>query len=606
MAPPEFYVMARAKTITQRQSYNPVLMLRKLRARSTHKDEISWHEIFRHILSHRGLLAQANLLALLAMMTTVSLPLLLPLLVDEVVLNKPGFLVGFLNRFLPPEWQTALGYVAVITFISVSLRSVGAALEILQTRLFNNISKKIIYTIRTRILRYMRRVSMAEFETLGAGKIANHLTTDIQTMDLFMGQALSKFLIGLFSLIGAVAVMLWISPLLTLVLLLFNPFVALFTNYLGKYIKELKKKENNSMELFQLALTETFEAIQQIKVSNRERRFFNHLGFLALDVRTASAAFGWRSDAAERLSTYFFMFGFDFFRALAILLVALTDMTIGQMFATFGYLWFIVGSVSSILQIQYTFYSANGALERINNLLTLPQEQDHRRRINPFIVGKPISLELRNLVFGYDRKNPILRDFNLSLAAGEKVGIRGMSGCGKSTLVQVLLGLYRKQGGDILFGDTPVEKISYGTVRQHIATVLQHPAQLNATVRLNLALGEEYENEEFWRALRVAQLDETIKAMPNGLESIIGNRGVRLSGGQKQRLAIARVLLTRPCMLILDEATSALDEETEEVLHNSLRAHFKNMTVLIIAHRSSALAQADKVYTMEEGILVPQ
>ena len=110
-------------------------------------------------------------------------------------------------------------------------------------------------------------------------------------------------------------------------------------------------------------------------------------------------------------------------------------------------------------------------------------------------------------------------------------------------------------------------------------------------------------DEELWLVLTTAQLEATVRSMSDGLDSLIGNRGVRLSGGQQQRLAIARILLTKPSMLILDEATSALDEETERILHSSLSKHFKNMTVLIIAHRHSALAQADKIYTMEEGVL---
>lgn len=593
----------RAKEFAEAPMFSPKAMVRRLRAGPNKANEISWREIFTHILSHKAMLIQANVLALLAMVTTVSLPLLLPLLVDEVILDQPGRILAMLNSLLPTNLQNPIGYVVTITIVSVVLRTLGVVLEVLQTRIFTNISKEIIYTVRARMLRYLRRVSMAEFETLGAGKIANHLTTDIQTIDTFMGQALSKFLIGVFALIGAVVVMMWISPILTLFLIAFNPFVALFTRYMGKYVKELKKKENRSMEIFQLALTETFEAIQQIKVSNREKRFFNHLRLLAGDARDSSAEFGWRNDAAERLSTYTFMFGFDSFRALAILLVALTTLTIGEMFATFGYLWFIVGAVGSILQIQYAFYSANGALERINNLLTLPQETDYRPQLNPFVAGQAASLELREVVFGYDANQPILKGVNLSLEAGEKVGIRGMSGCGKSTLVQVILGLYRKQGGDILFNGAPIEQISYGRARENLATVMQHPAQLNATVRMNLSLGVNYRDEALWQALATAQLEETVRSMADGLDSLIGNRGVRLSGGQQQRLAIARILLTKPCMLILDEATSALDEETERALHQSLGRHFKNMTVLIIAHRRSALAQADRIYTMEEGLL---
>ena len=593
----------RAKEFAEAPMFSPKVVLNKLRAPTKRANEISWREIFAHIFSHRLSLIQANLLALLAMLTTVSLPLLLPLLVDEVLLDQPGRILATLNSFVPAALQNPIGYVVIITVVSVVLRSLGLILEVLQTRIFTNISKEIIYALRARMLGYLKRVSMAEFETLGAGKIANHLSTDIQTIDTFMGQALSKFLIGIFALVGAVVVMMWISPILTIFLIVFNPFVALFTRYMGKYVKELKKRENSSMEIFQLALTETFEAIQQIKVSNRERRFFSHLRLLAKDARDSSAEFGWRNDAAERFSTYIFMFGFDNFRALAILLVAFTTLTIGEMFATFGYLWFIVGAVGSILQIQYAFYSANGALERINNLLTLPQEKDYRPQAHPFVSGKPASLELREVVFGYNPDQPILKGLNLSLRAGDKVGIRGTSGCGKSTLVQVILGLYRKQEGDILFNGVPIEKISYGQARENVATVMQHPAQLNATVRMNLSLGLDYSDEKLWQALTTAQLEETVRSMSDGLDSLIGNRGVRLSGGQQQRLAIARILLTKPSMLILDEATSALDEETERILHSSLSKHFKNMTVLIIAHRHSALAQADKIYTMEEGIL---
>ena len=599
--------MARRSAMQQAASFRPREVwnaIRQAAKQKKHSGHVTWREILGDVLSHRTLLLRANVLALLSMAATISLPLLLPLLVDEVILGDTGYILPALQRVLPPFMHNPLGYVAFITVASIILRFVGLALDILQTRIFTGIAKKLTYAIRQRVLTYMRRVTMNEFETLGSGKIANHLTTDIATIDDFIGRALSRFLLGFFSLIGVLIVMIWISPVLTLFLLVFNPFVAVFSRALGKYVKQLKKKENASLDLFQTALTETMEAMQQIRVSNRERSFFGRLSELADEARIRSTNFGWRNDAAERMSTFVFMFGFDIFRALAILLVALTTLTIGQMFAMFGYLWFMLGSVQSILQIQFSFYSAYGALERINQLLSLPQEKHIPCKVNPFVAGRAVSLRVDDLTFGYHSDHPILKRLRLQIPAGKRVGIRGKSGGGKSTLVQVMLGLYRHQQGEIYYDNVPTSAIGYHTIRSNLATVLQHPGQLNTTVRVNLCLGHQHTDDELWHALEVAQLADLVADMPDGLDSLVGNRGVRLSGGQRQRLAIARVILTEPSFLILDEATSALDEETESRLHRSLGKHFQNMTALIIAHRQSALKQADDVYTLMDGCLV--
>ena len=598
--------MARGRGAGARKEFaKPQDIIRSIRAKPKSKNAVSWNAIFQNIFKHRLALARANALALASMLATISLPLLLPLLVDEVVLDEPGRLLPLMNYVLPPDLQTAYGYVICITVVSVCLRFVGLGLDIMQTRIFSLISKDIVYEIRNRALNYLKRVPVGEFETLGAGKIANHFTTDVNTVDDFISAALSRFLIGAISLMGVLFVMLWISPLLTLFLVVFNPVVAIFTHKLGQYIKGLKKEENQSMEAFQSSLTETFDAIRQVKVSNRIEQFFAHLTVLSQEVRHKATQFSWRNDAGEKMSMFVFMFGFDVFRAFAIVLVAVSTLTVGEMFAMVGYLWFMLGSVQSILQIQYGFHSANGALERINKLLEMPQEEEYECEINPFSDSKPASMRVENLEFGYKTSGTILNGVNFSIAAGEKIGIKGESGCGKSTLVQVLMGLYQKSQGQIYFNEVPVEKVGYGVVRENIATVMQHPSQINSTLRFNLCLGKDFSDAELWEVLRVAQLESTVREMPQGLDSLIGTRGVRMSGGQLQRLAIARALLTRPKLLILDEATSALDENTEQRLHKSLTEHFPKLTSLIVAHRRSALLQADKVYELSAGKLSP-
>ena len=170
--------------------------------------------------------------------------------------------------------------------------------------------------------------------------------------------------------------------------------------------------------------------------------------------------------------------------------------------------------------------------------------------------------------------------------------------------MQVILGLYPPDSGMMYFDAVPVTEIGMDVVREHVATVLQHPALFNDSVRMNLTLGREMPDAALWRALEVAQLHDVVEAMPRGLNSLVGRQGVRLSGGQRQRLAIARMILSDPRVVILDEATSALDTETEARLHAALGQFLAARTTIIIAHRLSAVKQADCTYVFEDGRIV--
>ena len=563
-------------------------------------DRLTWADIRRLALAHRKTLLLANLFAVIATLSSVPIPLLLPLLVDEVLLGQAGSALAFMDRLLPSGWRSAAGYIGLMLLFSLTLRLLALVFNVLQARLFARLSKDIVYRLRTRLIERLKRISLGEYESLGAGTVTAHLLTDLDTLDKFVGETLSRFLVALLTLAGTSAILLWMHWQLALLILLFNPLVIYATVQLGKRVKQLKKLENDSTAHFAQALTETLEAIQEIRAGNRQGYFLGRLGLRAREVRDRAVATQWKTDASNRASGLLFQFGIDIFRAAAMLTVLFSDLSIGQMLAVFSYLWFMIGPVEQLLSLQYAFYAAGGALARINQLLSRADEPRHAGGQDPFSGRRTVGIEVRGLSFTY-RDEPVLDGLDLTIAPGEKVAIVGASGGGKSTLVQLLLGLYQPQAGVIRFGGASLEEIGLERVREQVAVVLQHPALFNDTVRANLCMGRERGDAECWRALEIAQLADTVRQLPQQLDSVVGRSGVRLSGGQRQRLAIARMVLADPRVVILDEATSALDAATEFALHQALGRFLDGRTTLIIAHRLSAVKQADRVLVFDGG-----
>ncbi len=561
----------------------------------------TWRGILDSALRHRRRLLLANLVAVAAVAANVPIPLLMPLLVDEVLLGHPGTLVAAMERLFPAAWHGPVLYIGAVLVLTVSLRLAALALGVWQTRQFALVAKDVSYRIRRRLLEVLQRVSLAEYETLGSGAVASRFVTDVNAIDEFVGTSVSKVVVAVLSLVGISVILVWMHWQLALFILLGNPLVIWFTVILGKKVKQLKKRENRAFEIFQQALVETLDGIQEIRAANRERHYIARVIDRARDIRHHSAAYSWKSDAANRFSFVVFLLGFDTFRAVSMLMVVFSDLTVGQMMAVFGYLWFMMNPVQELLNVQYAWYAAQAALTRINALLALRQEPRYPHLRDPFAGQPTVSLSVEHVTFAYGEHEPVLHDVSLHIAAGEKVALVGASGGGKSTLVQVILGLYPPQRGRVLFGGVPVTEIGLDVVREHVACVLQHPALFNDTVRANLTLGRELPDEALWQALEVAQLREVVEMMPHGLNTVIGRQGVRLSGGQQQRLAIARMVLARPSVVILDEATSALDAETEARVHRALGEALHGRTMLIVAHRLSAVRQADRVYVFEDG-----
>ena len=566
----------------------------------------NWQEIKKLILSYRRELWLANIIAILGAIVAVPVPLLIPLLVDEVLLDQPGLMTETINQLFPTSWQSPALYIFSILILTLILRLAALLLGVWQMRQFTFVAKDIIFNMRSALMQRLQKVRMSEYELLGSSTIASHLVTDLDAIDEFVSVSTSKFLVAVLSILGTAVVLLWMNWQLGVFILLFNPIVIYSTTVFGRKVKKLKKRENSAYQLFQESLSETLDAIAQIRASNREQHYIHGIINSARDIKNHSSAYTWKSDAANRLSFVIFLFGFDIFRGVSMMMVLYSDLSIGQMLAVFAYLWFMMTPVQEVLNIQYAFHSADAALKRINTLMQIELEPEYAHKHNPFKDKHTSAIRLEHVGFSYGPDKKVLKDINLHIHAGEKVALVGASGGGKTTLVQVLIGLYIPTSGDVYYDEVNVRDIGLDVVREHVATVLQQPALLNDTVRANLTLGREHSDEELWQALEVAQLTHTIKAMPDQLNTLVGRDGIRLSGGQRQRLAIARMIVANPKVVILDEATSALDTSTENKLHRAMQSFLQDKTTVIIAHRLSAVKQADRVIVFEDGHIVEQ
>lgn len=563
--------------------------------------KINLKYIWKLLLEKKKSLILGQLITILAILLSVPVPLLLPALVDEVLLNKPAFFVNNINNFFGSG--NAFYYIAIITVAVILLRLMYFVFTVIITKIFTSISKYVTFKIRERLINHLKKVCMNEYESLGSGTIAANLITDVNTLDDFIIKGASKFVASVLTLLAVSIVMIAIHPILGLMILFIQPIIIFLSRKISKQVGTLKKVENQSIADFQDNIGESLELFGQIKASNKENYFFNDAINRANIIQKTSNEYSYKSVAYERFSFTIFLVAFEVLRASGLLMVAYSDLSIGMMFAMFGYIWFIMTPVQDILSMQYSYTTAMAAIERINKILELETEKNGKELLDKQKKGVHISLE--KMSFSYSKDKTLLEDITFSITQGEKIALIGASGSGKTTLAQIIAGFYTKNSGDIKYNNISVDKINKHTLRNEVFLVLQMPILFNNTLKFNITMGNEnISDEEIYKALEIAQLKDTVLNMSERLETIVGRHGIRLSGGQRQRLSIARMVIANPSVVIFDESTSALDVHTEAKLFNALEPILKDKSVITIAHRLSTVKNANKIYVLNEGKIV--
>jgi ATP-binding cassette subfamily C protein len=556
------------------------------------------------MVTYKRPLIRANVLAVAATLVTVSIPLFVPMLVDELLLHKSDRLTGWVATHIAPMSLT--GYLAFFLGVVLLLRAVGVWLNVAHVKAFLEVSKRMAYHWRLRTLDHLKHVSLSEYETLTPGSVGSRLVTDVETVDAFIGTTVGKLVVSVLILLFTAAVLVAIHWELALFILVTNPAVVYLTAKMARRVGRLKREENRATERFQSVLNDTLERFHQVRASNKENFFFERIVTEADRLRERSIAFGYRSDRAMRVSFALFLSGYEIFRTVSIGVVAYSDLSVGMMLAVFGYLWVMMTPTQDVIGFQYALANARGACERINALLDMETEPVVEPSADPFHQKDAVGIAVHDLRFAYGSGKEILKNINLEIPAASKVAIVGPSGSGKTTLAHILAGLYRPDAGDIVYDGTPHNRIDPRVVRRGVHMILQNPKLFNDTLRFNLTLGERYDPARIEEAIAIAQLNDVVADLPEGIDTSLGQDGVRLSGGQRQRVAIARMILADPAVVILDESTSALDGHTESRLFADLHSYLAPKTVITIAHRLSTIEQAEYIYVLEEGRVVEQ
>jgi len=545
------------------------------------KFDVSWFipplVRYRHIL--RDVLVASFFLQLFALMT----PLFFQVIVDKVLVHKG---------------LTTLD-VMVLALITVSIFEVVMAG--LRTYIFSHTTNRVDVELGARLFKHLLALPLAYFESRRVGESVARVR-ELETIRNFLTSSSVTVVIDLFFTVVFLAVMYLYSPMLLIIVMASLPLYVLISVFITPPLRaRLDEKFKRGAEN-QAFLVESVTAVETLKAMavepQMQNRWENQLaGYVGASFKAAMLG-NWGSQSVQfvnKIATALVLFA----GAKAVMN---GDLTVGQLVAFNMLAGRVAAPVIRLAQLWQDFQQVRISVERLGDILNTPTEPSYNpNRTNlPALKG---HVKFDHVTFRYRPDGPeILRQINLEVKPGEIIGIVGPSGSGKSTLTKLVQRLYVPESGRVLVDGVDLSLVDTAWLRRQVGVVLQENILFNRTVRENIALTDPTRDmQQVMQAAHVAGAHEFILKLPEGYDTIIDERGANLSGGQRQRMAIARALLTNPRILILDEATSALDAESEEIIQKNLKMIAEGRTVLIIAHRLSAIRQAGRIITVEEG-----
>ena len=525
-----------------------------------------------------------------------------------VVAAAAGLVFPAVMRFLldaafEQKDRPALDRIAIIL---LSVFAVQAVANFVQVYLLSSSTERIVAALRARTFAHLIRLSPAFFTERRTGELTSRLSSDLGLLQSLLSTWVSELSRQSIFLVGGAIMMLVTNFRLTLTTLAVVPIVVGAAIFFGKSLRSASTSVQDRIADAMGMADESFGAIRTVQSFTREAEETRRFGAALKDLVRVAV------HRARTRALFFSVVGFVAFGAVAAVLwqggtqVLEGKLTAGTLVAFLFYSLFVAAAVGSLATLFGNFQEAVGAATRVWELLdTKPTVRDPEI---PLSLPAPLRGEVRfdAVSFRYLPSQPdVVRDISLHMAPGEVVALVGRSGAGKTTIASLLPRFWDVTAGTITLDGIDVRDLTLDTLRGAIGIVPQEPVLFSGTIRENIAYANPRATPaEIEQAARAAHAWEFIVNLPDGMDTLVGERGVKLSGGQRQRIAIARVFLKNPSVVILDEATSSLDNESERYVEEALEELLQGRTTLIIAHRLSTVRRADTVVVLDAGRIV--
>lgn len=558
---------------------------------------------------------------------------------DYVFRYRAEFSLGIFFLFLSTATTLVFPYFgsmladAAIGKAAFTIRQIGVALAVvlllqgffsyMRIWLFSIVTEKSMADLRNDLYNKLISLPIPFFEQHRIGELTSRLTSDITQLQSAISTNLAEILRQIATLIVGIGIIAYTSLKLSVIMLAVVPVAVVTAMFLGKHIRRLSKETQDALAQTNVVAEETLQSIHTVKAFTNEAYEAQRYGHAMS--RTVSLAL---RTAQFRGAFITFLISAVFGGIILVLwygatLVQAGEMTVGELLRFILYTFFIGGAIGGMGDLYSSLLKAIGASERVSEILNEKSEADAVT-----VVPQPLNttdaptietdgaqgiaqnaISYRNVQFSYPSRAdlPVLHNISLHIPEGKHIALVGQSGAGKSTVVQLLQRFYAVQSGGIFIGDTNIADIDLHVWRSKIGIVPQEVLLFGGTIGENIGYGKPGASEvEIGEAASRANALGFIQAFPEGMNTVVGERGIKLSGGQRQRIAIARAILKNPAILILDEATSSLDAESESLVQAALQNLMQGRTTIIIAHRLSTIRNADCIYVLDNGRIAEQ
>ena len=545
--------------------------------------------IFNFVMPYRGVFIVGLLFLLFSSLTLLAFPYVAGKLID----TAQG-----------KEW--IFNDIDSIALVLIGILFVQSVFSFFRVWLFAQVSEKSMRDIRLSLYSRLVNLPMSFFDKRRTGELISRITSDVSLLQDTFSVTLAELFRQIITLIAGTVFLFVTTPRLTLFMLATFPVLVIIAMVFGKFIRKLSKDTQDELASANVIVEETLQSISTVKSFAGEAyeaaRYEKGLNKV---VAVALKAAGFRG-AFISFIIFALFGGIVAVMWYGAMMVSTGAMSIGDLVSFVLYTTFIGGSIAGLGDIYGQVQKAIGSSERVLEILKEEPEESLADYQDVNIKG---NVAFNNVSFNYPTRPEadVLKKVSFTINSGEKIALAGHSGAGKSTIIQLLMKFYQVNFGEITLDEKPIQHWNLKQLRSNIGIVPQEVLLFGGSIRENIAYAKPgATEEEIINAAKKANAWQFIGKFPEGLDTLVGERGVKLSGGQRQRIAIARAILKNPSILILDEATSSLDAESESLVQEALDELMKNRTTIVIAHRLATIRKVDRIYVMKDGEIVEE